>query len=381
MNETKQPWIMEDTSKSTLYAALELSRKKWKMAFSDGKRGRARVVTIDARDWEAFQREVQRALERLGLGSDSQVRSCYEIGREGFWIHRALTAKGVINLVVDPASIQVNRRQKRGKTDRMDAEQLLRQLIRYWGGEPQVWSVVRVPDEQAEDARQLHRDLEKLKQKRAQHRQRIQSLLFTQGIDMTIGARFGQQVDALKQWNGEPLREQLKARVKREYSRLRAVENELRQLRMEQKRAIKQNKSAVMEKVRRLQQLRGIGVDSSWLFVMEMFGWRQFRNRRELAGAIGLTPTPYQSGESHREQGISHSGNRRTRAMSVEIAWCWLRRQPQSALSQWFRQRFACGGARLRKIGIVAVARRLMIDLWRYLEKGTIPAGARLKTV
>jgi transposase len=381
MKETKQPLMVENNSKSAIYVAIELSRGKWKLAFSDGKRSGARVVTIEAQDWEAFQREVGRALERFGLPKDSEVRSCYEIGREGFWVHRALREKGIVNIVVDPASIQVDRRRKRAKTDRMDAEQLVRQLIRHWAGEGRVWSVVRVPDEQAEDARQLHRDMETLKQERKQHRQRIQSLLFTQGIDISIGAKFANQVDRLKRWNGEPLAEQLKARLKREYVRLRSVEAELRELRRQQKREIQQSKSAAIDKVRRLQQLCGIGLESSWLFAMEMFAWREFRNRREVAGAIGLTPTPYQSGDSHREQGISHSGNRRIRAMSVEIAWCWLRRQPQSSLSQWFQKRFATGGARMRKIGIVAMARRLMVDLWRYLEKGTMPPGARLKAV
>jgi transposase len=381
MKETKQPLTAEHTSKTAIYIALELSRKKWKLAFSDAKASRARVVTIEARDWEAFQREVGRALERFGMAKDSEVRSCYEIGREGFWIHRALTEKGIVNIVVDPASIQVDRRRKRAKTDRMDAEQLVRQLIRYWGREPRVWSVVRVPEEEAEDARQLHRDMETLKQQRGQHRQRIQSLLFTQGIDLSVGAKLGSQIDRLRRWNGTGIAEEMKARLKREYGRLRSVEAELRQLRRQQAREIKQSSSAPIEKVRRLQQLCGIGLESSWLFVMEMFGWRQFGNRREVAGAIGLTPTPYQSGDSHREQGISHSGNRRVRAMSVEIAWCWLRRQPQSALSQWFQQRFATGGARLRKIGIVAMARRLMVELWRYVEKATLPPGARLKTV
>jgi transposase len=369
----------KDNSKGVIYVAIELSRKKWKLAFSDGKARRARIITIEARDWEAFQREVSKALERFGLARNSEVRSCYEIGREGFWIHRALVEKGIENVVVDPASILVDRRRKRAKTDRIDAEQLVQQLIRYWAGEQRVWSVVRVPDEQAEDARQLHRDMETLKQERTQHRLRIQSLLFTQGIDMMVGCQFGGQLERLKRWDGQPVAEQLKARLKREYERLRAVEAELRQLRRQQAEAIKSSPSPALEKVKLLQQLCGIGMDSSWLFVMEMFGWRHFQNRREVAGAIGLTPTPYQSGDSHREQGISHSGNRRVRAMSVEIAWCWLRRQPQSDLSQWFQKRFGSAGARMRKIGIVAMARRLMIDLWRWVEKGTLPPGARLK--
>jgi transposase len=363
----------------TLYIAFELSQKKWKLGLGDGKGNRARIVTIVAQDWEALGRELDRARERFGLEKAIRIVSCYEIGREGFWLHRALVSRGIENVVVDAASIEVNRRDRRAKTDRMDAEKLLRQLVRYGGGEKRVWSVVRVPDEQAEDERQLHREIEILKRERTQHRVRIQSLLFTQGIDVTVGCRFLKQLDKFRRWNGEPVAVQLKERLRREYQRLQAVQADLRQLERQQTEKLKTERTAGIEKIRRLQQLRGIGMASSWMFVMELLGWRQFRNRREVGAAVGLTPTPYQSGESDREQGISHSGNRRVRAMAIEIAWAWLRLQPQSELSRWYRRRFGSGGARMRKIGIVAMARRLVVDLWRYLEQGIVPAGARLK--
>jgi transposase len=196
---------------------------------------------------------------------------------------------------------------------------------------------------------------------------------------VTVGCRFLKQLDKFRRWNGEPVAVQLKERLRREYQRLQAVQSDLRQLQRQQTEKLKTERTAGIEKIRRLQQLRGIGMASSWMFVMELLGWRQFRNRREVGAAVGLTPTPYQSGESDREQGISHSGNRRVRAMAIEIAWAWLRLQPQSELSRWYRRRFSSGGARMRKIGIVAMARRLVIDLWRYLEQGIVPAGARLK--
>lgn len=364
----------------SLYVAIELSRKKWKLGFSDGRNPRARVVTIGARDWEGLERERDRALSRFGMEkSTTIIRSCYEIGREGFWVHRALQKRGIDNIVVDAASIEVNRRKKRAKTDRMDAEKLVRQLVRYCGGERSVWSVVRVPDAEAEDARQLHRDIEVMKRERRQHRTRIQSLLFTLGIDINVGQRFLKQLEHLRCWDGQPVPEQMKQRLQSEYQRLQLVEADLRQRRKQQEDKLKSDPSQAIEKVRRLQQLCGIGMASSWVFVMELFGWREFRNRREVAGAIGITPTPYQSGDSDREQGISHSGNPRVRSMAVEISWSWLRLQPQSELSRWYRKRFASGGARMRKIGIVAMARRLVIDLWRYLERGMVPAGARLK--
>ena len=237
-----------------------------------------------------------------------------------------------------------------------------------------------MPNEEDEDRRQLHREVETLKKEKAQHRLRIQSLLFTQGIDVKVGQLFLKKLEGLRSPSGKSVPAEMKRRVEREYDRLQLVEAQLREIRKqqtEQVRAVKQD--AVMEKVRKLQQLTGIGMGSSWVFVMELFGWRQFQNRRQLAAAIGLTPTPYNSGDSVREQGISRAGNRRVRKLAIELAWCWLRFQPQSQLSQWYKTRFGGGGARMRRIGIVAMARRLMIDLWRYVEFETIPTGARLR--
>ena len=361
-----------------LYVSMELSRKKWKLAIADGNQRQARVVTIGARDWEAFRLEIQRARQRYGLEESARVESCYEAGREGFWVHRALEQMGIENRVVDAASIDVKRR-KRAKTDRVDAEQLVRQLIRYVGGEQDVWSVVRVPTAEAEDARQLHRDIAVLKRERQQHRVRIQSLLFTQGLDVEVTAKLMKQLDQLRCWNGKPLPEAMKQRIEREYRRWRAAEQDLATLKKQQQAKLKSEKTPAMEKVKKLQRLSGIATDSSWVFVMEFFGWRQFRNRREVGAALGMTPMPYQSGDMTHEQGISRAGNRRVRTMAVEIAWSWLRYQPQSELSRWYRQRFGSAGPRMRRIGIVAMARRLMVALWRYVEFDTVPADARLK--
>jgi transposase len=262
----------------------------------------------------------------------------------------------------------------------MDVEKLVRQLIRYWRGEHEVWRVVRVPSPEAEDSRQLHRQLEVLKEERKQHRVRIQSLLFTQGIDVKVGSKFLEKLEQLRCWNQESVPPQMKIRIQDEYHRLQLVEAQIREVKARRVERLKSpQKEAAMQKVQRLQLLLGIGMGSSWVFVMELFGWRQFQNRREVAGAVGLTPTPYNSGDSAHEQGISRSGNRRVRKLLIEIAWSWLRFQPDSKLSRWYKQRFASGGARMRRIGIVAMARRLVIDLWRYVEFGIVPEGARLK--
>ena len=379
MNNQAALLTEHSAKENRLYLAIELSRKKWKLALSDGKGGRARTRAIEARDFQQLGGEIEAGKKHFGLEAASPTVSCYEAGREGFWVHRALTEKGIDNIIVDAASIDVKRR-KRAKTDRIDAESLVRKLVRYWGGERGVWSVVRVPSVEAEDARQTHREIGSLQRERQQHRMRIQSLLFTQGVDVTVTPKLMRDLDRIRCWNGQPLGTELRERIRREYARLGAAEEDLLALRKQQKLRLKKEPTTpAMEKIRLMQQLCGIAMKSSWVFVMELFGWRQFQNRREVAGALGLTPMPYQSGDSTHDQGISRAGNRKVRAMAIEIAWSWLRYQPQSRLSQWYQQRFGSAGGRMRRIGIVAMARRLMVDLWRFVEFGIVPEGARMK--
>jgi transposase len=256
-------------------------------------------------------------------------------------------------------------------------------LMRYWGGEKKVWSVVRVPSEQDEDARHLHRGLEDLKKERTMHRNRIKGFLIQHGIKVSNPShkRFLEQLEELRTWNGQQVPPDLKSKIIREYDRLQMVEDQIKALEKVKAERIKNPDTDSLEKVVKLASLYGIGSVSSWTFVMEFFGWRQFQNRKEVGALAGLTPTPYDSGKSLREQGISKAGNQRIRALAVEISWAWLRFQPQSKLSQWYMKRYANGGKRMRRIGIVAVARRLLIDLWRYLEYDKVPEGARLKSL
>ena len=367
----------QNTVNEHLYLALELSNKTWKLAFSDGSNGRARIRSVGAADLQALGTEIGEAKKHFGLANSVATVSCYEAGRDGFWIHRALVKKGIENVIVDSSSIDVQRR-KRAKTDRLDAESLVRKLVRHDKGEKKVWSVLRVPSVEAEDARQLHREIGILQQEQRQHRMRIQSLLFTQGIRMTVSGKLKGELNQLRCWDGQPLPADLRERIGREYARLEVVQEDLLTVRKQQQERLKRQGTVAMEKVRLLQQICGIAMRSSWTFVMELF-WRQFRNRREVAGALGLTPMPYQSGDASHDQGISRAGNRRVRALAVEIAWCWLRYQPDSDLSRWYERKYASRGKRFRRIGIVALARRLMIDLWRYLENGITPAGAVMK--
>jgi transposase len=376
MEETTQPQYSTFT---TLYLAFELSDKKWRLGFTVGLGQKPRERVIRAGDLAALEEEIGLAKRRFHLPPEVRVMSCYEAGRDGFWIHRYLMTQGIENLVVDAASIEVPRRAKRAKTDRLDVAKLLTMLIRYDCGEKKVWSVVNVPSVESEDNRHLHRELTTLKRDRTRHINRIKGVLIGQGVRLPVKEDFLTQIEDVRLWDGSPLPRGLRARVEREYAGLRFVEEQIKALEAERKELIRRSDDPSVEMVRQLMRLRGIGENSSWVFVMEFFGWRQFRNRREVGALAGLAPTPYQSGDETREQGISKAGNRSIRAMAIEIAWGWLRYQPDSELSRWFNRRFGHGSKRMRKIGIVALARKLLIALWRYVEFGEIPAGAQLK--
>lgn len=370
----------EYTPKRALYLAFELGKEKWTLGFSIGLGQNPRRRVIDGGDLQALRKEIKLAKKRFGLPEEAPVKSCYEAGREGFWLHRHLLATSIENLVVDSASIEVNRRARRAKTDKLDVEKLLTMLMRYHCGEKRVWSVVHVPSVEAEDKRHLHRQLSTLKVDRTRHICRIKGLLASQGVSMPVGADFLTRLETVRLWDDSPLPAGLRTRLEREYAALGSVKQQIKEVVAERAEKICKSTDVSEEKVRQLLKLRGIGENSSWLFVMEFFGWRKFRNRREVGDLAGLTPTHYQSGGDSREQGISKAGNRLVRAMAIEIAWCWVRYQPDSALTRWYQERFGSGGKRMRKVGIVAVARKLLVALWRYLETGEIPAGAQLKS-
>jgi transposase len=369
----------DTTTEGTLFVAFELSEKTWKLGFTTGHGQKPRERTITARQQERVFDEIAHAKRRLGLPESAAVVSCYEAGREGFWLHRFLQGHGITNHVVDSSAIEVNRRRRRAKSDRLDVCKLLSMLMRYQHGERQVWQVVKVPSIEAEDQRHLHRDLETLKQERASTATRIQGLLSSQGLRVTSLAKLPEQLDAIRLWDGSPIPPGLRRRVLRVYAHHTFLSAQIAEVEAERRAQLQASTDTNIDKVRQLMLLKGIGINGAWLLVMEFFGWRAFKNRREVGGLAGCTPTPYQSGESAREQGITKSGNRHVRWMTTELAWSWLRFQPDSTLSGWFRQRFGGGGKRLRRIGIVAVARKLLIALWRFLETGVLPEGAVLK--
>jgi transposase len=360
----------------TLYIAFELGQDKWLLGFATQAAQKPRLRMVPARDLERVREEIAKAKSRFGLPADAAVRSCYEAGRDAFWLHRALVAMGIDNVVVDSSSIETNRRGKRLKTDAVDATKLLNLLCRYHAGERKVWSVVNVPDEADEDRRQLHRGLKDVQRQKTECSNRIKGLLASRGLTAEVNAKFRTTLAELRDWSGAAVPAGLQERMLQEYTVWEALHRQERNAANEQERRLREGKEPYLEMVRRLMGLKAVGVRSAWILVTELFAWRRIRNRKQLASLVGLTPMPYASGQQEREQGISKAGNKHVRSLIVELAWLWLRWQPGSALSEWYDRRFGSGNKRARKVGIVALARKLLIALWRYAERGEVPEGA-----
>ena len=361
----------------SLFVAMELSNKIWKLAFGDGSVTRERSMT--ARDEALLMREVAAAKTKLHLPPEAPVIFCYEAGRDGFWIARMLNKHGYECDIMDPASIEVPRQARKRKTDRLDAARLLDLLIRFrlWG-QRKAYSVVRVPTEAQEASMRLHRERQRLVKEQTGHLARIKSLGVLHGFPIKNPAKM--DVDVLRDWEGKPLCEAWVGELKREYQRLVMVQEQIRTLEAQQVRAIKTTSTPAEEKAKKLYQLKAVGAQGSWILSHECFGWRHFQNRRQVGSFAGLTGTPYDSGDTLREQGISKAGSGRVRATMIELAWSWIRYQPQSALTHWFIDRYVREGSkRSKRKGIVAVARKLLIALWKYVEQDVVPEGAILK--
>jgi len=328
----------------------------------------------------ALRQAIAKAKLRLGLPESCRVFSCYEAGRDGFWIHRLLEQLSVHNLVVDSSSIEVDRRARRAKTDRLDAAKLLSMLMRYHGGEEGLWSVVHVPTPRQEDARHLQREIRTLKKEQTRLINRAKGLLASQGVALK-SSRGGvlTSLEDIRIWDGSPLPQGLRLRLESEVRRHSFLHRQLLDLESRRDARIREAGDRAAEITRRLMRLRGIAEVGAEVFARE-FSWRRFRNRRQVGSLAGLTPSPYQSGDSCREAGISRAGNRHVRGIAIDLAWIWLRQQPRSQLTRWYNRRFASGSPRLRKIGIIALARKLLIALWRYADFGEIPNGALLKS-
>jgi transposase len=366
----------------TIFVAIELSQKTWLVTLHSPDRDRISRHKIEGGDHAGLLALLESVRARAAgkLGSAPKIVSCYEAGYDGFWLHRLLQAAGILNFVFDAASIPVEQRGRRAKTDRIDGELLLRTLMAYLRGEPRVVRIVQVPSVEQEDARRASRERDRLVKEQTAHTNRIKALLRLQGMAVGYPRRrnwlhwLAQQRD----WQGQPLSPHLLAEVTREHARLMLVREQLAALERARATAAFPVPAGMAKRQELLHQLKALGPTFAATLTNEVF-YKDFRNRREVAAYCGLTPSPWRSGGIDLEQGISKAGNPRARLKAIELAWLWLRHQPESKLSRWFRARTATAGKRAKRIAIVALARKLIVALWRYLSTGLVPAEATMK--
>ena len=367
---------------ATIYVVFELSKAKWKLGVMLPGSQKMSRYTIDGGDLPALRARLAAWRAKAeAAGKPVRIISCYEAGYDGHWLHRWLTHQGVTNYEVDPASIQVNRRARRAKTDRIDLEHIMRTLLAYLRGEPRVCSMVRVPSPEDEDRRRGSRERDRLLQERCAHTNRISGLLHAQGIRDAAPLKRGfiASLDGMRTGDGRALPPRLKAEIVREHERLCLVHKQIVELEAKSKAELRTPAPGSVEaKMNELIDFRGLGLVSVQKLMHEVL-YRSFDNGRQVGSFVGLTNSPYQSGSSNRDQGISKAGNRRARTLAIELAWLWLRFQPDSELSRWFKERVGTMKGRIRRIAIVALARKLIIALWRYVTTGLVPTGAVLR--
>lgn len=360
-------------ARETVYVAIELSKKTWVLGIAHPDRDRPSIHRVSGGNIAELVSRL-----RVAARNNRRILVCYEAGYDGFWLARALAKMGIECRVLDPASIQVNRRARRVKTDRIDVLALLRALIATDRGERHVCAIVRVPSVEEEDARRSHRERQRLVRERTGHINRIKGLLFAQGIRDIKPKLRRSRIDfaALETAEGHPLPDRLRRELEREYARLSLIATQLREVEKERDTADAQD-PVVEQKRQLLVALHGVGATSAAILAREVFA-RSFASRRQLGSYLGLTPSAYDSGSTTRCQGISKAGNSWARRILIEVAWLWQKYQPASPLSIWYIQRTAGQSSRIRRIMLIALARKLAISLWRYVETGLVPEGVAI---
>jgi len=367
---------------STIFVAIELSQRSWLVTMHCPDKDKISHHKLEGGDHAGLLTLIERMRERAArtLGAVPAVVSCYEAGYDGFWLHRLLMAAGITNHVFDPASIAVDQRARRVKTDRIDGEKMLRTLMAYLRGEPRVVRIVRVPTPEQEDARRASRERDRLTKEQTAHTTRIKALLRLLGMAVGNPRRHDWLTWLVKQrdWQGQAVPPQIMAEIKREHTRLMRVREQLDAL-AQTAANLTPAAAQMAQRSELLLRLKSLGPAFTTTLTNEVF-YKDFRNRREVASYVGLTPSPWQSGGIDRDQGISKAGNPRARCAAIEMAWLWLRHQPDSKLTQEYRRRTLDAGKRIKRVAIVALARKLIVALWRYLTTGLVPEGAMLKT-
>jgi transposase len=369
-------------SPALIFVSLELSRSTWLMtSLAPGGRQRLSKHQIAGGDASELLSRLSRLREKCQARTGRSCRAIViqEAGLDGFWIHRLLQKEGVESHVVDPASVATSRRRRRAKTDRIDGEALVRTLMAFKRGEPRVCAMVAAPSPEEEDRRQISRERKSLTAERVAHVNRIKGLLFAQGVTdyEPIRRDRRERLETLRTGDGRPLPVELKQRICRELDRLELLLEHVKAVDAQRDRLLASGTENARPSPGLLRRLRGIGPESAMTLWSEGL-FRHFDNRRQLASFAGLAPTPWQSGTVSREQGVSKAGNARIRTAMIQLSWLWLRHQPASALSVWFHRRLREGGARTKRVMIVALARKLLVSLWKFATTGVVPEGAEM---
>jgi transposase len=381
------------THLGAIFVSLELSRSTWLVtSISPGggdKMSKHGVTAGNTAGLLARFSELRRKAEAR-TGKLYPIVTIQEAGLDGFWIHRVLEREGIESHVVDAASIAVSRRRRRAKTDKIDGEALVRALLAFKRGEPRVCSMVRAPTPEEEDRRRIGRERKELIRERVQHVNRIKGLLFSQGVGDYKPLRRDRRraLEALRTGDGRELGAHLKAQIGRELDRLERVIEHIEAVETERDAMLGQTVAAEAARtasttpapLQMLLKLKSVGPEFAAVLWTEGLS-RSFANRRQVAAYAGLAPTPWQSGSIDHEQGVSKAGNPRLRTTMIQLAWLWLRNQPQSELSRWFQKRLESAGRGIRKTMIVALARKLLVALWKYVTAGVVIEGAVMKTV
>jgi len=393
MTHTTSPSTPATNDTATIYAAIELSSKSWLLAIQAPDRNKVSRHEVPAGDSAKLIAHLEQARSRVQEQTDAPVAviTCYEAGRDGYWVHRVLQDNEIDNQVVDPASLLTDQKKKSKKTDRIDVHKILRALKLWHEGDSEACRMVHVPTPDQEDARRPVREAQRMKKEQTGHLNRINGLTAQHGIwhFKPLRRDWWDQLEQLQTADGRALPPQIKAEIARECERLHYLRDQLRQLaredrarRREARRSAEgkqsEEKTALEERaelIAHFQTLRGVGEVGASVLAGEVF-FRDFDNRQELAGYVGLTPQPNSSGPRETDQGLDKAGNALARWAMIELAWGWLYYQPDSALSRWFHARVGNARGRLRRIKLVAMARKLLIALWRYATQGVVPEGA-----
>ncbi|MBC7991185.1 MAG: IS110 family transposase [Luteimonas sp.] len=366
---------------AAIFISLELSRSKWLItSLSPGAGEKMSKRVVDGGDVDGMLAHIAELQHKATsrTGRSFRVVSIQEAGLDGFWIHRILEREAIESHVVDPASIATSRRRRRAKTDSIDGEALVRALLAYKRGEPRVCAMLRVPTPDEEDRRRLVRERKALLNERIRHVNRVKGLLFGQGVSGYEPLRRDRRrcLEALVTGDGRPLPPALKAQIRRELDRI--------ELLLDQIKAVEEARDVMLDAAKSysqapslLRNLKGIGPEFAAVLWSEGLS-RHFDNRRQVAAYAGLAPTPWQSGQIDRDQGVSKAGNPRLRSTLVQVAWLWVRHQPSSALTIWFKDRVLRNGGRQKKSAIVALARKLLVAMWKYVNSGVVIDGAVL---